>query len=364
VTKCENKENGSLDIDEAAALFTGSLEGTETGGSEANSGVMMMALAKETCEAFGTCESNNDATSNEFLMFAFSDIKQWLDSLDCDSAKSIAYDSVLKMLPVPVIQGTLMYAELNQDVAPEDEGLVTGDILARTMLPQVANVNATSASTILSNMVFDRLSGQRVPDGPAAIFEAFKYVMRPLNLDCSTIGISYDSLSVCDESVAAPDPDTPTNLGNSLYTTTTYVKNEAGIALDIKQMAEDLEFSTGEFARLIYKNGDNSPIYNTLGQRIGERSLSFFSTNASETMTTNALYKITVHALQDEAGKYLGAPATRYADSIVLESFSTGGKSRLAADAAVALNLWMEIANVVAQAFTQCKHTTVILIRW
>ena len=48
-----------------------------------------MALGKEMCASFETCATQNDSTANEFIIFAFSDLKEWLESGECNSAEEV-----------------------------------------------------------------------------------------------------------------------------------------------------------------------------------------------------------------------------------------------------------------------------------
>jgi hypothetical protein len=155
-------------------------------------------------------------------------------------------------------------------------------------------------------------------------------------------------------------PETDTNLGDNLYVSTTNVQDRANIALDIEEMEEDLIMGKVASAKLIYKNGKNSVIYDENGVQVNLRSLAAFSTNASETMAANPLFQIFVNALGDEDGNYRGKDASMYANTIVEEMFDIGAetKSTLASEAAVALNLWMELANELFQTVKHCKDKT------
>ena len=170
-------------------------------------------------------------------------------------------------------------------------------------------------------------------------------------------------LSVCPDSgtnATAPLVSTPTNLGEDLYVSTTYVDDRAGIALDIKQMEDMLTTNRKDLAEGIYLEGENSPVYDNLGMEIDIRSVSSFSTKAGNTMRNNPMFQVAVHALQDGLGFYKGKAATSYADTVVNEAFSIGGSSTLAAEAAVSLNLWMEIVNELYQTVAQCKAGTIV----
>jgi hypothetical protein len=356
--RAQSSEPRALRVDEAVALFVGSIEGPRSGGS-VGMGRMLFSLGKETCQDFNMCETHGDATVNEFLMFAFADLKQWLESNECDKAGNIVEGSVLPSLPISLIQGTLEYAVTNEGLEPasKDGSLATGYILAMAVLPLVHAVNATSAAEILDNMDFN-LGRKPVMDGSGAVFDAFGTVLREMGVDCDSIGtLASSGRSLCSNTDAAPLPTTSTNLGDDLYVTTTYVQDRANIALDIKEMENALTSGNEYLAEIIYDKGENSEIYDSSGKKVGLRTLSGFSANSSTYMTDNPLYQVAVFALRDRNGLYLGEVAGKYADIIVREALAIGGesKSSLAAEAAVALNVWMELANELFQTLKNCK---------
>ena len=357
---CANSQPGGPFIDNAVALFAGSIEGPSSGGSTTGSGVMLMGLGKEVCSSFlGACETTGDASANEFVLFAFADIKQWLSKMDCDSAAKIIDETLIPMLAVPFIQATLMFAEKSASIngASGKEELASLDVLAKAILPQIAALNQTSASTIVTNTQF--VPGQQsVQGGLEKVVDAFKYVIRGLGIKCDTIGTLLQSgLSTCDRNIA-PHPDTTTTLGQdtTIYKSTTFVDNYADIAKDIKQMEDALKLDKKTLAFDIYKGGENSAEYDKFGIQVSFRSLSGLSTNASLAMKHNPLFQTTVYTLKDEAGNFLGKPVAQYADSIVMEMFDKEKPSTLPAEAAVTLNIWMEVANRLFEAVQNCKN--------
>ena len=358
VSSCGTSQESLRLIDEAAALFVGSIEGPAIGGDIDRGGKLLFALGKETCGDFRKCESHEDSAANEFILVSLQDMKRSISSGDCRSALSIV-DDVVNMLPVPLVQGTLSLAVSNAvlEAKSEDKSLATGFVISSAILPLVKKANETSAATILRNMEFN-LDQDPVIDGADDIFDAFHGALPAMGINCYYIGsLSPDGrLSVCDESIG-PDATTPTTLGNDLYVTTTYVQDRANIATDVKNIEEALVDGREALARIIYREGENSPIYDTSGVKIGLRSLAKFSTNASATMKDNPLYHMAVYALQDGDGKYLGQDVWEYADTIVQEAFAAGveEKSPIAAEAAVALNLWMELANELYHTSRNCE---------
>ena len=355
---CANDQSGEGFLDRAVALFVGSIEGARSGGRQG--GVMLMGLGKEVCATFDNCETSGDASANEFVLFAFADMKQWLRSKHCASASTIKDETLLPMLAVPIIQATLMFAEKG-DALPAsstDEALASLDVCARAILPQVDALNKTSATAISDSSKFAR--GQKaVPQGAGTVYDAFTYVVNEMDVDCDVVGTSVATgLSTCNEEKVAP-VDTPTDLG-TIYTSTTFVQNFADIAVDIKQMEDDLKLDRKTTADIIYRTGQNSAKYDKFGIKVDLLSLADLSLNASETMQNNPLFQITVFALKDASGQYFEKPAAQYADSVVQQMFAKDKPSTLPAEAAVSLNIWMEIVNRLYESVENCKNQMIV----
>lgn len=356
VLECKLGNNGLPFIDEAAALFVGSIEGTQAGGSKDGSGVMLMSLAKEQCNNFKKCEEQGDAGSNEFILFAMSDIKDHLHDLDCSKAEDVISERIEPMLPVPMIQASLYYASVNEGLSANSPKITvaSADILTKAVLPKIQPLNQTSGATLLANSEYNP-NQKPVSDGVEAMFDAYRSVIEDLKIDCDVIGIlGSKNLTLCEK--APHPPATPTNLGDDLYITSTYVQDRAGIAVDVKEIEELLAGDQKVLAHLIYEEGEHSPIYDSNGLKVGRRSLAGFSINADATMGFNPLFQLAKYALSDGSGNYRGSTAGRYADTIVQQAFESGRKTTLAAEAAVALNVWMELANELFQTVQKCEN--------
>lgn len=351
-------------VDEAAALYVGSIEGPFSGGSATKSGQMLFALSKEMCIHFDTCEGHGDAEVNARLEFAFSSTKEALADGNCDAAETIIEEDVMSQLPIPIIQGSLYFASTNDGIGPLSNApsLASGDGITEAILPQVAVVNETSAAIIFENLDFE-YGEKTVRSGKRAVFDAYSSVLDGLNVDCARIGtLQSAKLSTCgteseSSQIYGPKASTSTNLGNDLYISTTYVQDRADIAIDVKQIAEALSMGKIQTARLIYLEGRNSPVFNAEGKEIDLRTLESFSTNAFQTMIRNPLYHTFVYALGDAKGRFLLSPAAEYADSIVKEMFEIDSKGRTSysVDAIIGLNLWMEIVNQLFQMVERCS---------
>jgi hypothetical protein len=360
VDLCRNGTAAVKRWEEGVALFVGSLEGTESGGNGAWDGTTLFSLAKETCEGFGTCEGNGDASINQDILAVLSDGRELLQVDDCEGALLVIEDEILSDLPVSLVQGVLFYAT-------ETAGLETGSdayelasayVLARSVLPLVDAVNKTSSRTISDNTAFS-LTSQPVPDGVDSVYDAMMFVMTGMDVSCDDIG-TFGERDVCDAAVVRPVSDTPTNLGDGIYTTTTYVDDRAKIAVDLVEIQDALERGAIELAQAIYRDGENSNVYDDDGIEVGKRSLQGFSTLGSLEMRQEPLFNIYRHSFQDENGQYLGADARLYGDSIVNQSFAINDQAKtLASEAMLVINLWMFLVHQLFETLDNCKNKVV-----
>ena len=355
---CEATSNGAREWGEAMAVFVGSIQGSDRGGVEGD-GTSLYALGRDLCGSFNTCEASGEASINEDLMEAFSDGKELIEDGDCNGAEDIVNNEIIQSLPVPLIQGTLFFASVNDelDVGINDFEIAAGYILASSILPLVNDANATSASTIKRNMGFDR-NQLPVPDGPGAVFEAISFALPGMKVDCRDVG-SYDgNRAVCNAPVVRPHPKTPTNLGDGLYITTTDVKDRADIAKDIIDIKAALDSGSSQLAQLIYRDGQHSKVYNENGNEVGVRSLAGFSTTATLQMMDEPVFNIFRFALRGEDGLFLGNEDRLYADSVVNDAFqiTTPAARTVAVEAMVAINLWMYLVHELFQTLKNCKN--------
>lgn len=362
VGACKSGQSSDEFLDTAVAYFVGSLEGSKAGGAFGTFGELLYGLGKEQCPHFDSCTDSGDANINKRIMSVLGNMQARLKANDCDSANSIFNDVIMHTLPVSMIQGTLYYAAANEklEARSTNKAVASGSILAGSVLPLVNAVNPTSATAIYNNMAF-QLNQRPVMDGHHTVFNAFATALNAMGIDCNDIGILRpEARGVCQvlQENIKPAPNTPTNLGDDLYVTTTYVQDRANIAIDVKEMEEALKDGRQPFAELIYNEGKNSDIYDANGITIGQRTIRGFSLKETDAMMDEPLFNLFVYALQDASGQYMGNDAKHYANTIVQDSFkvkSNEGKT-LAAEAAVALNVWMYLAHILHQTLTDCRN--------
>jgi hypothetical protein len=351
--------------DKAVALYVGSITGLVAGGQNDGNGNLLYSLANEVCSEFNTCEASGEAEANRRLLFHFAGGREAIAQQQCEQLTRQIEKEIFPTLVIPLIQGTLKFAmDYENTSIREADSVGTAHMIAKAVIPLINPVNATSASTLDQEFGSFRTTSPGTAD--AAIFEAFAYALRGLKMSCEDLGTSRTApdLSLCvlaNEGDGVSNlPDSPTDLGDGLYVTTTYVQDRANIAIDVKDMQVALEGgeSGKEMAELIYRNGQNSEIYDENGKFVSFRSLKKFSVESSLEMLDDPLFNIYMYALQESDGTFMSKETRLYADTLVTETFQqvSATEKSLPAEAAVALNLWMYVVHLLHKALESCKN--------
>jgi hypothetical protein len=373
VRKCVGNDltGAAADWDKSVALLVGSMEGTIAGGIAGGEGYMIYGEANYQCLLFDTCEPSGEAKSNEELMSVISSLKDSLANSQCDNVKRKLGDDIVPSMTIPLVQGVLGFAKSNQGSSPSGDYDETGaaNIMASSVAPLVDDVNETSALLLETSFLFGPV---QVPQGTASIYAAFSYALRGMGINCEDIGLPVAdlSLTVCEDPTAtggsggsnptpiAPHPDTPTVLGDNVYVTTTYVEDRAKIALDLKDMSEALNKGLKDHAKSIYIDGTNSGKYDDDGIFLELRNFRSFSTVSTLEMVDEPTFNIFQYVLQEPDRSFMGRDARLYADTLVNEAFTlTSSTSKtVPVEAALVLNLWMEVAHMLHKMLYLCKN--------
>jgi Low iron-inducible periplasmic protein len=196
IDKCKSGDidGANHEVDEAVAFWTGSLEGTDGSGD----GVLAYALAEKFCAASKTCgESGDEAQGNAAVNIKyFHHLKSMQASLsdkDCDMAAEHR-DEAINIMFVPLIQGALQSAYLQNGNSAADDGEAEGEgaAFAAGVLPLVAACNADDAATIFDNM---QPSGDYTADF-AAVKKAFENNYECLGITCADVGGIYNATTM------------------------------------------------------------------------------------------------------------------------------------------------------------------------
>jgi len=350
ITECKNgsSENARREWDRAVSFFVGSIEGILAGGKADGQGELMYALGNEFCGDFSSCETSGEATVNQQLMFQFASGKDSLVDGECDHLIRIVPSMIIPKMLVPLIQGTISSSiKIDESGSASDPELfATAHILARAVTPFIEVIDSNSASVLSQN--FASLSSD--PGSPSDIVETFGGVLGDLGIVCDDIGnpSGYYLCSKIQSDDVVPTKNTPTNLADNLYVTTTYVKDRADIALDVKDMSEALAEGNNELAQLIYRKGKNSEEFDEKGKFVRTRSLKSLSTESSNDMLDEPEFNMYMYTLGNKV----------YADQLVEETLenSSIANSDIATEAVMVLNVWMEIVHLMHETLQACKN--------
>jgi len=181
--------------DEGVAFYSGSLEGTDGGGS----GKLLHQLADKRCANFKTCGTSGNvaegiAKVNYDLFAEFAQGQFNLLQGNCAGAQ-VNLDRILKHMPVPLIQGTLRYAyktdlKYNSAVGRTEKSMAEGAVFAAAVLPVVHACNADAAKTIADNMKV----GATTTDFKA-VKKAFESTYKCIGVTCKDVGGLFNTAS-------------------------------------------------------------------------------------------------------------------------------------------------------------------------
>jgi len=175
--------------DEAAAFYTGSLEGTDGSGP----GKLAYALADKRCGNFKTCGDMADSTSgtSKVNIDIFRNLyigQSKLAKGECASARE-EKEAIEKLMLVPLIQGTLRYAWKTDYEPYSEKAEAEGTVFALAVVPAVWACNADAGLLIAESMQ----AGQAGTANFVEIKEAFESTYDCLGIDGAMVGGLYDA---------------------------------------------------------------------------------------------------------------------------------------------------------------------------
>eukprot|EP00529_Nitzschia_sp_RCC80_P009220 CAMPEP_0113473526 /NCGR_PEP_ID=MMETSP0014_2-20120614/18092_1 /TAXON_ID=2857 /ORGANISM="Nitzschia sp." /LENGTH=2243 /DNA_ID=CAMNT_0000366301 /DNA_START=471 /DNA_END=7202 /DNA_ORIENTATION=+ /assembly_acc=CAM_ASM_000159 len=360
-----NRDSSIEYIDAAAMLFVGSMEGSADGGHSFG-GELLFTTAKKLCADFGTCVGKDggatSAAANDAIISSLFDVKSDVDLQNCDNAAVTVESEILPAMSVPLVQGTLKYASVNEGlvVGSTDASLSIGDAFVRGILPLVAQISPENAQTLRSQMQF-QLDASPVSGGFSAVADVFRASIAGMGIKCDLIGVLVDkpeTPSLCadgppTESGPAPGPvpggQTGLAFGRYTFDDANAADSDASFALDVKAM---FQAESNSEASTIYADGSN--VLNGLSGESTISSLGAMSTRASQSMSDDLMFNIFKYALYDDVDLENTAAEFFYADDVVMEGLQDGSDKKLAAEATVILNIWMMIVHRLYAAVRSC----------
>merc|ERR1719243_189358 len=137
-------------IDEAAAFYAGSLEGSGATGN--GNGKLIFRLAEKRCSNFGTCNAGAQAKANQMVIAKLQEAQTELKNARCSNVPALR-DSVVSLMSIPLVQGSLRYAwKVAEDPGAGETEKAEGAVFSAAILPRVANCDTAKAKIISDNM--------------------------------------------------------------------------------------------------------------------------------------------------------------------------------------------------------------------
>merc|ERR1719161_2194577 len=172
-------------IDEAAAFYAGSLEGSGATGMP-NAGKLIFRLAEKRCANFGTCNEGAQAKANQMIMSKLQEAQTELKNARCANVPALR-DSITSLMSIPLVQGSLRYAwKVAEDPGAGETEKAEGAVFSAAILPRISACDTAKAKIISDNMKIDATT--HMSAGFTAVKEAFEATYCCLGINCDDIG--------------------------------------------------------------------------------------------------------------------------------------------------------------------------------
>jgi hypothetical protein len=201
--KCHDDDNAIEFLDDAVALYTGSL--VATGEAKGETGIFLHGLADARAHQFNTAghQNNQDegtAYVNIKVMEGFRALKQYLTAADptvCDKAETTR-QYIIDLMKVPLVQGLLRYTYIrqhemeNMNLDDQERTMAESATFAATLLPLVHQCDPKAAEIIHQHTM---LGNAKVKTDYRAVHTAISSVYDCLGIDdCGLIGGVWDDV--------------------------------------------------------------------------------------------------------------------------------------------------------------------------
>merc|ERR1719389_585584 len=171
-------------IDEVAAFYSGSLEGSGATGNTA--GKLIFRLAEKRCLNFGTCNPGAQAKANQMIMAKLQEAQTELKNARCSNVPALR-ESITSLMSIPLVQGSLRYAwKVAEDPGAGETEKAEGAVFSAAILPRISACDTAKAKIISDNMKIDATT--HMSAGFTAVKEAFEATYECLGITCEDIG--------------------------------------------------------------------------------------------------------------------------------------------------------------------------------
>jgi len=225
-------------IDEAAAFYAGSLEGSGATGMP-NAGKLIFRLAEKRCANFGTCNPGAQAKANQKIMAKLQEAQTELKNARCSNVPALR-ESITSLMSIPLVQGSLRYAwKVAEEPGAGEKEKAEGAVFSAAILPRVSACDTAKAKIISDNMKIDATN--HMSAGFTAVKEAFEATYCCLGINCDDIGGLLKSSTVlgdykdCSTSTGGANCAAPCS--NFVCTTTPAPSGTASSALAMRRLS-------------------------------------------------------------------------------------------------------------------------------
>ena len=329
----EGSTDSSINFWNAAiAMYVGSADSQQKSWEQ---GFSLYGLANSQCPQFGSCSESREALSGGSLLSSYDVVRKHLVEQTCADAELMLEQEILPLLQAPLIQATIsgaLFEESSQ--TPSKDGYSSGYVYSKAILPIVENASSESAS-LISDIFQSPIGSITSEKGTEQIIDAFQSAIPDMMVQCNLLG-KIQNTALCHE-----------------YELPVQVLVYTKLGLDVKEMYEALNNGQIESARGIYEDGKNAAPITPDGKAL---SLQNLSTTETLSMRNKPLFNLFVYTASKRLPNDSSESFNTYADVFVQETLASQSESSkaLAAEAAVALNVWMHTTHLAYEAFVQC----------
>jgi hypothetical protein len=191
-----NSKSPVLYWDAFAALYIGSLEGVEDGGSD-DDGLLLWGIANNRARQFNTQNDQFKAKINDEMTDLLFAGQTQLERRDCANFEKTA-SKALHLMMVPMIQSTIWYAIRNErlPIGSKDPDLGVGEIAALSLLPIVSKYDKQAAAVIERNMIISD-GVKPVGEGAQVVANALFKILDDIGWGCVHVGQA-DGVDACE----------------------------------------------------------------------------------------------------------------------------------------------------------------------
>mmetsp|Transcript_17534 Transcript_17534/g.50170 ORF Transcript_17534/g.50170 Transcript_17534/m.50170 type:complete len:543 (-) Transcript_17534:80-1708(-) len=181
-------DDGTLNWDEGAAFFIGSLLEGKPDLTQGQSGQLQYTLASKRASSFGTTDESRNgpaANANAAAIDAFTKGLQALSDGNCEEASG-QYKIIRKQMQIALVQGMLQYSHKSQ--GDDSAALAEGWAFTAAIMPFLHEADAANARIIRDNMEIN--STQFRHGDRDAVFKSAFAILPNLCISCAELGVN------------------------------------------------------------------------------------------------------------------------------------------------------------------------------